>query len=157
MSKRKKFHCKSEAQKRAIKASYARKAEEKKNQSSEKATDKFPDKFPFWARLKISKNRTTLVIDEDVAFDKQKKKEVDGFVHREATSVYHTGFEEINPNPDKTKSEPMYLKSPRKLPVSMFSPHNKDLSMPEDLRQRYDKNNYKKKPAGENSDGDNEN
>lgn len=51
----------------------------------------------------------------------------------------------------------MYLKSPRKLPVSMFSPHNKDLSMPEDLRQRYDKNNYKEKPAGENSDGDNDN
>ena len=31
----------------------------------------FPDKFPFWARLKISKNRTTLVIDEDKAKNKK--------------------------------------------------------------------------------------
>ncbi len=45
----------------------------KKNKKKE-----FPKLFPFWARLKISKNRTTLVIDEDTAYDKQKKREVEG-------------------------------------------------------------------------------
>ncbi|MDE7164062.1 MAG: hypothetical protein K2O04_01375, partial [Clostridiales bacterium] len=112
---------------------------------------KFPDKFPFWARLKISKNRTTLVIDEDMAVDKKTNKPVDGFVHREATSEYHKGFEEIQPNPDKDKRpDPMYLKSPRKLPKYLFNPHNKQLDMPEHLRERYDKNNHKT----DDSDGD---
>lgn len=98
----------------------------------------FPKEFPFWARMKIDKHRTTLVIDEDV------KKNVDVFVHREATSKYHKGFEEINPNPDKDKRpEPMYLKSPRKLPKKMFETHNKQLDMPKDLKDRYSKNNKK--------------
>lgn len=104
---------------------------------------KFPVKFPFWARLKISKNRTTLVIDQDKAYDKAKKQEVDGYVHREATSVKHKGFEEIKPNPDKDKSGAMYLKSPRKLPKYFFEPHNKCLDMPESLKKRYEKNNHK--------------
>ena len=107
--------------------------------------NKFPDKFPFWARLKISKNRTTLVIDEDTVLNKQTRKLDEAFVHREATSKEHKGFEKIDPNPDKTKKDPMYLKGPRKIPKTLVKPHNKSLDMPESLRTRYDKNNYKKK------------
>lgn len=103
----------------------------------------FPKEFPFWARLKICKNRTTLVIDEDIVNNKKTKKPEEGYVHREASSIYHKGFEEINPNPDKSKSGPMYLKSPRKIPKHMVKPHNKDLDMPEHLKNRYDKNNRK--------------
>lgn len=108
-----------------------------------KTPEQFPEEFPFWARLKISKNRTTLVIDEEMVVDKVKKKQVPGFVHREGTSVYHKGFEEINPNPDTENPEPMYLKSPRKLPKALFKPHNKDLTMPQKLKERYAKNNEK--------------
>lgn len=104
----------------------------------------FPKEFPFWARLKINKHRTTLVIDEDQALNKRTKKYEDGFVHREATSQYHKGFEPIIPNPDKEKRpNPMYLKSPRKMPKRMFEPHNKKLEMPEQLKNRYIKNNKK--------------
>ena len=103
----------------------------------------FPNKFPFWARLKIDKKRTTLVIDEEIYLDKKTKKNVDGYVHREAISKYYKGFEEIKPNPDKSKKDPMYLKSPRKLPKRMFKPHNKKLDMPKHLQERYSKNNKK--------------
>ena len=103
----------------------------------------FPDKFPFWARLKISKNRTTLVIDEDKAKNKKTGRIVEGFVHREATSQYHKGYEEIKPNPDKSNLDPMYLKSPRKIPKTLVKPHNKDLTMPQSLKDRYSKNNKK--------------
>ena len=114
------------------------------NSSKLKVKNEFPKEFPFWARMKISKNRTTRVIDEEQYFDKKNKKNVDGFVHREATSQYHKGFEEIKPNPDKSKRPaPMYLKSPRKLPKRMFLPHNKDLEMPKHLIDRYSKNNKK--------------
>lgn len=58
----------------------------------------FPSKFPFWARLKIAKNRTTLVIDEDEVFDKVKRKNVEGFVHREATHSYKKEYEKVYPN-----------------------------------------------------------
>ena len=146
-----KFHCKSAAQKNAIRKSYAIKAKQKplhndgavREQNPDKVKREFPTDFPFWARLKISKRRTTLVIDETPALDKQKKEMVDGYVHREATSQYHKGFEEIKPNPDRDKKEPMYLKSPRKLPKYFFEPHNKDLDMPEELKRRYEKNNHK--------------
>lgn len=86
--KQPKFHCKSDAQKRAIRKSYAVKAKQKPSPNVEPAVNgkkDFPKKFPFWARLKIYKNRTTLVIDEGPALDKQKKEMVDGYVHREAT------------------------------------------------------------------------
>ncbi len=106
--------------------------------------NEFPSEFPFWARLKISKNRTTLVIDEDKKYNTKYKKVVDVFVHREATSQYHKGFEEILPNPDKDKRpNPMYLKSPRKLPKNMIKPHNKNLEMPQFLKDKYSKNNKK--------------
>lgn len=103
----------------------------------------FPDKFPFWARLKISKKRTTLVIDEEDIIDKKTKRKESGFVHREATHTNKKDYEEIKPNPDKTDKKPMYLKRPSKMPKRMFEPHNKDLDMPKHLRERYDKNNQK--------------
>lgn len=105
--------------------------------------DKFPDKFPFWARLKISKNRTTLVIDEEKGLNKKTNKIEDLFIHKEGTGIYHKGFEELFPNPDRDRIEPMYLKSPRKIPKRLVKPHNKKLDMPQFLIDRYDKNNYK--------------
>lgn len=173
LKNRKPFHCTSEAQKWAIKRSYAIKA--KQNQSappknntvdsvrtppldsqSEKSTrDLFPEEFPFWARFKPNKNRTTLVIDEELN-DNEKIQ----FVHREAIHctednkyVLSGDYEKVYPNPDTTDKEPMYLKRPHKHPIRKFGPHNKNLSMPENLRQRYDKNNYKGKPA-DGDDGD---
>lgn len=113
-----------------------------------KKKKEMPTKFPFWARLKICKNRTTLVIDEDIAYNKKKKKFEDGYVHRESihpnkegTNV--KGYERIFPNPDKDDKEPMYLKGVRKLPKQFFNPHNKKLDMPKYLIDRYDKNNKK--------------
>ncbi len=143
MQKKPRFHCKSEAQKRAIRRSYAQKKEIEKNSS-------FPEEFPFWARLKISKNRTTLVIDEELAYNKQKKRMEEGYVHREAIHPNADrsnvkGFEEIKPNPDKSDKDPMYLKGPSKLPKRLFRPHNKKLEMPEHLKERYRGNNKNKK------------
>lgn len=116
-----------------------------KNESNNKSntTNHFPDEFPFWARLKISKNRTTLVIDETSVKNKKTGKTVEGFVHREATSQHHKGYEEIKPNPDKSKIDPMYLKSPRKIPKTLVKPHNKQLDMPDFLKERYKNNNKK--------------
>ena len=108
-----------------------------------KSKKAFPENFPFWARLKISKRRTTLVIDEEPVVNRKTKKTEPGFVHREATHTYKKDFEQVVPNPDRDDPAPMYLKRPRKLPKRMFEPHNKDLNMPETLRKRYDKNNKK--------------
>lgn len=103
----------------------------------------FPKKFPFWARLKIEKHRTTLVIDEDKAFNKKTKKFEDGFVDREATHTYKKEYEEIRPNPDPKDPKPMYLQRPRKRPKRLYEPHNKKLNMPQSLKERYAKNNKK--------------
>lgn len=111
--------------------------------SPENQKKEFPKRFPFWARLKISKRRTTLVIDEDEAWDKEHKRYVDGFVHREATHTQKKDFEPVIPNPDKDDPKPMYLKRPRKHPKRMFEPHNKNLAMPAALKERYEKNNRK--------------
>lgn len=143
--KRKHFKCKSEEQKKAIKIAYAKKSQQ---QTVEKKQKEFPDKFPFWARLKIEKRRTTLVIDEAPAKNKKTKKMEDGFVHREAIHPHGDGsnvkgYEKIEPNPDPTDNDPMYLKRPTKLPKRLFQPHNKKLNMPDHLRERYDKNNKK--------------
>ena len=118
---------------------------DKRKKPSKKTVSKkeFPKRFPFWARLKISKNRTTLVIDEEHFIDKKSKKEEDGYVHREATHTKKKDYEEIKPNPDKFDKSPMYLKRPSKLPKRMFAPHNKDLEMPKHLKEKYDKNNRK--------------
>jgi len=115
----------------------------------------FPLKFPFWAKLKISKHRPTLVIDEE-----QDNKNRILFVHRESIHctednkyVLSGDYEKIYPNPDRTDKKPMYLKRPRKHPIKVFEPHNGGLTMPEDLRQRYDKNNHKEEIPDDN-DGD---
>ncbi len=100
----------------------------------------FPKRFPFWARLKISKNRPTLVIDETDVLDKKKNQIVDGFVHRE---VIHTekpsDYEKVVPNPNPEDFKPMYLKRPRKLPKKLFKPHEGGWTMPKNLRSRYEK------------------
>lgn len=133
--KKYKIYSNSKAHKKAIAASYARKTEKKKD---------FPKKFPFWARLKISKNRPTLVIDEEPVRDKKKKEMVDGYVHREVIHTDKSGdYEKIFPNPDKSDKHPMYLKRPRKLPKTLFKPHEGGWEVPEYLRQRYEKNNKK--------------
>lgn len=98
-------------------------------------------RFPFWARLKIGKRRTTLVIDEEVRFNNHVKKEEDGFVHREAQHPYKKGALKLDPNPDATDPYPMYLKSPSWLPKYLFMPHNKMLDIPKELIDKYDKNN----------------
>ncbi len=103
----------------------------------------FPKKFPFWARLKIGKNRTTLVIDEDKAYNKNKKEYEDGFVHREATHSKNSNYLKISPNPDKNDPKDMYLKRPEKKPKQLFKPHEKDLDMPNILSEMYEKNNKK--------------
>lgn len=108
-----------------------------------KSKKAFPASFPFWARLKIEKHRTTLVIDEEPVVNKKTKKTEPGFVHREATHTAGKGFEKIEPNPDRTDKSPMYLKRPTKAPKRLFEPHNKKLVMPESLKKRYDKNNKK--------------
>ncbi len=105
----------------------------------------FPDEFPFWARLKIDKKRTTLVIDEEVEIKIPSQKVEELFVHREATHTKGKNVKEISPNPDPSDPDPMYLKRPRKLPKKLFEPHNKDLNMPEELRKLYEKNNHKDK------------
>ena len=114
-----------------------------KGKNKKSAQEPTENKFPFWARLKISKRRTTLVIDEEEIIDKKSKKKEDGFVHREATHTKRKDYEEIKPNPDKDDKQPMYLKRPAKLPKRLFTPHNKDLDMPESLKKRYEKNNHK--------------
>ena len=104
----------------------------------------FPKEFPFWARFKLNKNRTTLIIDEELVLNKKSNKLEDCFVYREATHTKkNKEYEEIYPNPDTSDEKPMYLKRPRKHPKRLFSPHNKELKMPEDLRSHYEKNNKK--------------
>ena len=119
-----------------------KKANEAVEKMSVSRKKEFPKKFPFWARLKISKNRPTLVIDETQVLNKKNNQLVDGFVHRE---VIHTekskDYEKVVPNPDPKDPDPMYLKRPRKLPKTLFKPHEGGWTMPEELRKRYEKNN----------------
>ena len=103
----------------------------------------FPNMFPFWARLKISKRRTTLVIDEEYAYNKKNNKKEDCYIHREATHTERKDYEKIVPNPNKNDKLPMYLKRAKKLPKRMFEPHNQNLYIPKHLKDLYDKNNKK--------------
>lgn len=57
---------------------------------NQKPKTEFPKKFPFWARLKISKDRTTLVIDEEEAYNKQNRRKEPGFVHRNRYTLTQT-------------------------------------------------------------------
>lgn len=160
--KQPKLRCKSEAQKKAVAANYARIAAQNKQQSKSQlklqpktsvaSKKEFPDKFPFWARFKPNKNRTTLVIDEEQIKRKNSDMVDDCFVHREAIHcgddnkyVLSGDYEKVYPNPDTSDNSPMYLKRPHKHPKRMFAPHNKNLTMPDYLRQRYEKNNVKNK------------
>ena len=106
-----------------------------------KAKAEFPKRFPFWARLKIDKNRSALVIDEEPVVNKKTKRTEDGFVHREVIHTNKKDYEEISPNPDRTDPNPMYLKRPEKKPKRLFKPHDQDWDMPEHLKERYEKNN----------------
>ena len=105
--------------------------------------NKFPIEYPFWARLKINKRRTTLVIDDAKVLNKKKNKFVPGYIHREAIHTYKKDYEKISPNPDINDKRPMYLKRPSKLPKEMFTYHNKSLNMPKTLKEKYSKNNKK--------------
>lgn len=138
------------AQTKTAKATSQKKAFKRADAKSPKKSggDKTKDsvqEFPFWGRLKIDKNRTTLVIDDEMIIDKITKKMEEGFVHREATHTKKKEYEEIKPNPDRDDPEPMYLKRPRKLPKRLIKPHEKNLDMPEHLKKRYEKNNKKNK------------
>ena len=93
---------------------------------------KFPDNPPFWGRLVISKNRPTVVIDEKPAWDKQKKKMVDGFVHRELTHSEDIPGLPIK-NPDKNDPKPAKLARPNKTPQRLIMPLDKDWKIPEEL------------------------
>ena len=108
-----------------------------------KQRKRFPTEFPFWARMKISKNRTTLVIDDEPIYNKTSKKFTNNFVHREAIHTYKKDYEEIFPNPDLNDPRPMYLKRPAKMNQKLFNPHNKKLSMPKKLQECYARNNKK--------------
>ena len=116
---------------------------DRSGQAAPTTKKELPKKFPFWARFRMSKQRTTLVIDETPVINKKTNRTEDGYVHREATHTAKRDYEKIEPNPDKDDPEPMYLKRPRKHPKKLFEPHNKALDMPEHLRKRYDKNNNK--------------
>lgn len=113
-------------------------------------TKKHP-KFPFWARLRLGKWRTTLVIDEEIALNNKTNKVEEQFVHREATSPTedekrNKKYERISPNPDKDKAKEgidMLLKRPTKHSKHKFEIHNKNLEMPQHLKDKYDKNNKK--------------
>lgn len=65
----------------------SRRSSIKKTSSKSSKKKEFPTEFPFWGRLKIDKKRTTLVIDDCMAFNKATKKFEEGFVNREATHV----------------------------------------------------------------------
>lgn len=150
MKKKNKFTCKTEAQKKAIRAYYAKKKAQEQQIAKKRSavpktqTDQLPTEFPFWARLRIEKHRPALVIDEAEAYDKKKKEMVDGFVHREVTHSYKSEYEEIKPNPDKKDPKPMFLKRPEKKPKTLFEPLKLDWQVPASLKERYSKNNRKK-------------
>lgn len=114
----------SEAQLKAIRRSYFKRSHQDTGDVSENKKDSvgvenkenfFPDKFPFWARLRFEKKRPTLVIDEDLAYDKQRNKMVDGYVHREVTHSNNKNTEKVTPNPDKNDSGDMFLNDHAKL------------------------------------------
>ena len=93
----------------------------------------------YWRRTRKRKNSDT--VD-------------DCFVHREAIHcdddnkyVLSGDHEKIFPDPDTSDNLPMYLKRPHKHPKRMFAPHNKNLTMPENLRLRYEKNDIKIRTA----------
>lgn len=84
-----------------------------------------------------------MVIDDEPTYNSKTKRFSNDFVHREAIHTYKKGREEIFPNPDRSDPTPMFLKPPRRMNQRLFRTHNKQLDMPEHLKQRYKKNNKK--------------
>lgn len=115
----------------------------KKSVDSKSRKQSIPDRFPWWGRMKIAKQRPTLVIDKDKVRNKKNGKVVDAYVHREVTHSFKKQYEKVDPNPDRTDPRPMYLKNPRKVPMGMIRPDNKNWEILRNLRERYAKNNKK--------------
>ena len=86
----KKFKCKSEAQKRAIRVSYARKAERKESE------------YPHFRRYKVSDHPALII----------KEHSNDEYDYRKVTHSEKDGRhlnEMVYPNPDPTDKDPMYI------------------------------------------------
>lgn len=140
----KKKTIKKTAPKKATSKKTIKKKQSVKNPTvKEHATTALSKSFPFWGRLKIDKNRITLVIDETNVVNKQTKRVVEGYVHREGTHTANKKYEKISPNPNKNDNKPLYLKKPRKIPKILVKPMKKQLNMPESLKRKYEKNNKK--------------
>lgn len=77
------------------------------------------------ARLKIGKNRTTLVIDETKKIFKTNGREQEFYIHREVTHINNKNNEKIYPNPDEKDKKTMFLKLPRALPKRLFVENKK--------------------------------
>lgn len=58
----------------------------------------------------------------------------DGYVHHEATHAKSLNSEEINPNPNSTDKQPIYLKRPAKHPKNFFRSFNHDWKNPKELK-----------------------
>lgn len=56
----------------------------------------------------------------------------DGYVHHEATHAKSLNSEEINPNPNSTDKQPIYLKRPAKHPKNFFRSFNHDWKNPKE-------------------------
>ncbi len=93
--------------------------------------------------MKIGGDHPSLIIDEAVTYDKQKKKNVPGFWYRESTHSQNKKYEEIYPNPNPKDERAMYLKRPQKKPKTLFVPWRKKMNMPKELQDKYSKNNKK--------------
>lgn len=95
---------------------------------------KFPDNPPFWGRLMIDRHHPTVVIDEKPAWDKKKRKMVDGFVHRELTYSEDIPGLPIK-NPDENDPKPAKLARPNTLPQRLIKPLDKHWEIPQELKR----------------------
>ena len=93
---------------------------------------KFPDNPPFWGRLMIGGNHPTVVVEEKLTWDKQKKKEVEGFVHRELTHSTKISGTPIM-NPDIKDKRPVKLQKPKDIPQRLVKPLDKDWEIPQEI------------------------
>lgn len=108
MSNKRKFKCKSEAQKRAIRANYARMAEEKKKQ------ERIEAEYPHF-RYHLKGEHPALVLDE-VLDDNDSKN--DKYLYRTVTHEdrhKRRNNDEVFPNPDPKDPEPMYIMKRKRL------------------------------------------
>ena len=101
MSKKKKphFHCKTEAQKKAIKRSYAKKAEQKRTEAP----------YPHFRYYRKSKH-PALIVGEQTA--NKNNKTVEEYRYRKVTHSQIEGGRNndmVYPNPNPKDTEPMYI------------------------------------------------